>query len=397
VIRASILSLSWIREFRKIFVFLPLVVWFLGCSNSEKPKSSSEPTQIASIPKPTPAPQVQPEEEEDVDYDLMEVDELQALAPQLIGEGKWGRAKQVISLLLEDDTEPLRYHYWSGKTFFESGSYPQAMDEFSYISSSESPKATSFLPEIERYREKGREIAAELALKLHQTKDSKGIAELLFPMLKLAPNMDETEFKSYAPEGTRKKKLVNCKVLAITNIKDSLKEEKTFWSYYQSAFFHKSMKWYADAREAIEKALSLADTQYQIFFALQFQEILESVAPKGRSSDLDKLAALDLNEDMLDEFLQKYSKDLTEKQIQKAREVMKMGMKLKDRLEKSDNDREKLEVLKEFKELSEDILKKEQFPPDIRVKVEKGRKSALKRFEQLQEQIRIKEEALKEI
>ena len=74
-----------------------------------------------------------------------------------------------------------------------------------------------------------------------------------------------------------------------------------------------------------------------------------------------------------------------------------MGMKLKSRLEKAETDKERLQVLQDFKDLSEEILAKEDFPPDIRVKVEKGRTGALRRFEQLKEQIRIKAEALGEI
>jgi tetratricopeptide (TPR) repeat protein len=371
-----------------------------GCSGSDQePKASNKPEsnqQLASIPK-----ESEPDltvEEDGAEYELMEIEELKELVPSLIEDRKWDEAEEVVTLLLEDDTEPLQYHFWSGKIFFESQRYGESMDEFAYIIAADPGQASSYLPEIQPFFERGKEISLTLARKLHTQTKKEMIIEVLFPMLKLYPEMNQEIFGSLAPSGdTPPKKLTYYVVIAIEYCREKLREEKSFWLYYQSGFLHRWMGWFSDSRRDLAKALSLADTQFQIFFALQFQEILQELAPKGPSTDLDKLAALDLNEDMLDEFLQKYSKDLTETQIQKAREVMKMGMKLKDRLERADGDREKLTVLKDFKELSAEILNKEQFPPDIRVKVERGQKQALKRYEELKEQIRVKEEALKGI
>ena len=384
------------------FVVLALILSMLGCSSNTPDLTGNEKNQSPSVETVSQQVSQSPPSSEDhqieeIDYELMSVEDLSALAPDLIGDSKWDLAKKVVSLLLENDTEPLLYHHWSGKIFFELGQYPEAMDEFSYVSSSGLPQSTSFYDEIESYRKKGGLIASGLLTRLHQMQGIDGIADQLFPALKLKPDLTSEEFEGYASANVKARSLTNYIVLAITDLRERLRANKNFWLYYKSAFFNKKMKWYADSREAIDTALSLADTQYHIFFALQFQESLDQEAPKDRSSDLDKIAALDLNENMLDEFLQKYSKDLSEKQVQKAREVMKMGMKLKSRLEKAENDKDRLRVLQDFKDLSEEILAKEEFPPDIRIKVEKGRAGALRRFEQLKEQIRIKAEALGEI
>ena len=72
-----------------------------------------------------------------------------------------------------------------------------------------------------------------------------------------------------------------------------------------------------------------------------------------------------------------------------------MGLKLKEKLERADSDQDKLKVLRKFKELSEEMLSGEEFPPDIRGKIQKGTAKAEKRLLELEEQIRIKEDALK--
>ena len=153
-------------------------------------------------------------------------------------------------------------------------------------------------------------------------------------------------------------------------------------------------KWYSDAKKAKEKAILFADSHSLIFYALQLEAKIEKVAPKEASSELDKIGALDLNEDVLDSFLEKYQKDLSERQIQKAREVIKMGMKLKEKLERANSDQDKLSVLRKFKDLSQEMLSGEEFPPDIRGKIKKGTATAEKRLLELEEQIRVKQDAL---
>ena len=153
-------------------------------------------------------------------------------------------------------------------------------------------------------------------------------------------------------------------------------------------------KWYSDARKAKDKAILFADSHSLIFYALRLEANIEKVAPKEASSELDKIGALDLNEDVLDSFLEKYQKDLSERQIQKAREVIKMGMKLKEKLERANSDQDKLSVLRKFKDLSKEMLSGEEFPPDIRGKIKKGTATAEKRLLELEEQIRVKQDAL---
>ena len=158
-----------------------------------------------------------------------------------------------------------------------------------------------------------------------------------------------------------------------------LEEEKTFWSYYKWGYLNYLQKWYSDAKKAKEKAILFADSHSLIFYALRLEAKIEKVAPKEASSELDKIGALDLNEDVLDSFLEKYQKDLSERQIQKAREVIKMGMKLKEKLERANSDQDKLSVLRKFKDLSQEMLSGEEFPPDIRGKIKRhcnGRKTS---------------------
>lgn len=85
---------------------------------------------------------------------------------------------------------------------------------------------------------------------------------------------------------------------------------------------------------------------------------------------------------------------MSERQIQKAREVIKMGMKLKEKLERANSDQDKLSVLRKFKDLSKEMLSGEEFPPDIRGKIKKGTATAEKRLLELEEQIRVKQDAL---
>ena len=371
-----------------LFLLLPLC----GCSGG----GESPPALVAPVAPVEPVQQAVleiEEEEDEVDYEEMEIEEVLEAAKELVERENWEEALRAVTVLLEDDTEPLDYHFMMGQVFFHLEKYHQAVDELEYALTKEGEGREDFEADAKDLVSKLEEKSVEIAKKLYSMADDLDRAMETFVMLKINPKI---RFEAVEPpEGKEKKKLIYFKVTAMEKFKAALETDKVFWNYYCYSYLNFHQKWYSDARKAIDKSLSLADSQQQIFFALQLQAKIQEEAPKEASSDLDKLSTLDLTEDMLDEFLEKYSKDLTEKQIKKAREVIKMGMKLKERLDKAKEDLEKLDILRDFKKLSEEMLAGEDFPPDIKSKVEKGTVKANERLEELEEQIRIKTEALK--
>ncbi len=330
-----------------------------------------------------------------IDFDEMEIEEILSYADDHLNVANWAAAKPALEFLLDDDTEPLEYHYKMGKVLFELGEYARAVDHLNYLLEVDGTEDNEFIQSAKGYVVRCQDKALELASRMHAIKDATDErADLVFQVFKLYPEIDlKNEVK--LPSGVEKaRRKIYYLVTAMQSFAKRLEEEKTFWSYYQWGYLNFVQKWYSDARKAKEKAILFADSHALIFYALRLETKIEKIAPVEASSELDKFAALDLNEDVLDSFLEKYQKDLNERQIQKAREVIKMGMKLKEKLERADSDQDKLKVLRKFKELSEEMLSGEEFPPDIRGKIQKGTAKAEKRLLELEEQIRIKEDAL---
>ncbi len=385
-------------------VIVIFVTLFLGCSKKEVDEKGLklnrevkvEDDLIESSVKIASSSLTSDESEtESVDFDEMEIEEVLNYADSHLSVSNWIAAKPALEYLLDDDTEPLEYHYKMGKVLFELGDYARAMDHLLYTLESSDLEGLSFKKSAEDYVLRGKSKALELASLMHGIKDAnEERADLVFKVFKLYPDIDlQKEVK--LPVGVEKsRRKIYYIVTAMESFSKRLEHEKTFWNYYHWGYLNFLQKWYADARKAIEKAILFADSHALIFYALRMEEKIEKIAPVEASSELDKFAVLDLNEDVLDSFLEKYQKDLSEKQIQKAREVIRMGMKLKSKLERASSDQEKLKVLRKFKDLSEEMLKGEDFPPDIKGKIKKGTAKAEKRLLDLEEQIRIKLDAL---
>ena len=336
----------------------------------------------------------------ELDFDSMEIEAIQDFVDKSMESKDWENSKKGLEYLLDDDTEVLSYHYKMGRVLFETGSYARAMDHINYSLEADGDGRDEFSESANAYLKRGMAKSKELAIKLFQlTESTSQRADLVFEIMKLDPdfdpeNLDPDELDEL-PDGVVPKKRIYYLVSAMENYKKRLETSQTFWNYYQWGYLSFLQKWYGDARKAIEKSILFADSHALIFYALKLQEKIEEEAPSETSSDLDKLSALDLTEDMLDSFLEKYQKDLSQDQIQKARDVIKMGIKLKEKLDKASSDDEKLEVLKKFRRLSQDMTKGEDFPPDIKSKIEKGTIKAEKRLRELEEQIKVKREALK--
>ena len=379
---------------------------FFGCSdNDENINKSVKNSEVLVKNKPTqatietefPPEPITRSEQESIDFDDMEIEEVLDYANHYLKQSEWLKAKPALEYLLDDDTEPLEYHYKMGKVLFELGDYARAIDHLSYATeATQGEEDSNFRESARNYILKGRAKALELAVEMHGISEStEERADLVFQVFKLHPEIDlqkDVELPLGAEKSRRK---IYYLVTAMQIFAKRLEEEKSFWSYYQWGYLNFLQKWFSDARKAVEKAILFADSHALIFYALRMQEKIEKLAPAEVSSDLDKFAVLDLNEDVLDSFLEKYQKDLSERQIHKAREVIKMGMKLKEKLERANSDQEKLKVLREFKELSEEMLSGEEFPPDIKGKIKKGTLKAEKRLLELEEQIRVKQDALR--
>lgn len=378
---------------------------FFGCSSGDAENNGSsinnevsasnerdQPmAQVASLSETSYEPK-----QETVDFDDMEIEEVLAYADGYLVTSDWAAARPALEYLLDDDTEPLEYHYKMGKVLFELGDYARAMDHLSYTVEGQGSGGKSFRESAQDYIRKAQVKATELASRMHGMKESTDErAELVFQVFKLYPAIDLQKDVELPLGKEKSRRKIYYLVTAMQSFAKRLEEEKSFWSYYQWGYLNFLQKWYSDARKAVEKAILFADSHALIFYALRMQEKIEEIAPVEASSDLDKFAVLDLNEDVLDSFLEKYQKDLSERQIQKAREVIKMGMKLKEKLERASSDQEKLKVLRKFKELSEEMLSGEEFPPDIKGKIKKGTHKAEKRLLELEEQIRIKQDALR--
>lgn len=325
------------------------------------------------------------------DFDEMDISEIQAKVDELLAVKDWLGARTGLEFLLDDDSEVLGYHFKLGQVFYETSEFARAMNHLNYALETDGEGREEFEKAAQEYDKKAKEKAKELAEKLSKLPDSTAQrADLVFEIMKLDPKLKTEEIKEISL-----KKRIYYLVSAMENYKERLEAGQNFWNYYRWAYLSYLQKWYADARKAVDKAILYADSHLLIWYALKLQEQIEKVQPSETSSDLDKLSALDLTEDMLDSFLNKYQKDLRPAQIDKAREVIKMGIKLKEKLDKATSDQEKLRVLQEFKSLSKDIIQKEDFPPDIKSKIEKGTVRAEKRLQELEEQIRVKQEALK--
>ena len=59
------------------------------------------------------SPSIQPDESktEVIDFDEMEIEEVLSYADDHLSVANWAAAKPALEFLLDDDTEPLEYHY----------------------------------------------------------------------------------------------------------------------------------------------------------------------------------------------------------------------------------------------------------------------------------------------
>mgnify|MGYP001252081415 CR=1 FL=1 len=394
---------SYKNSFLFHLVLIAICLLFFGCSaeNSEN-ENLRKKSQIATqstlenleIEEVSSSLQLDESKAEIMDFDDMEIEDVLNYADEHLNASNWEAARPALEFLLDDDTEPLEYHYKMGQVLFELGDYARAIDHLNYLLEAEDSENPQFEEAAKVYIVKCQDKALELASRVHAMKDSTDErADLVFQVFKLYPDIKLNKVK--LPLGVKKaRRKIYYLVTAMEIFAKRLEREKTFWSYYQWGYLNFLQKWYLDARKAKEKAILFADSHALIFYALRLEAEIDKHAPAESSSELDKFAALDLNEDVLDSFLEKYQKDLSERQVQKAREVIKMGMKLKEKLDKANSDQDKLKILRRFKDLSEEMLTGEEFPPDIKDKIKKGTAKAEKRLDELEEQIRIKKDAL---
>jgi tetratricopeptide (TPR) repeat protein len=381
---------------------LPLfiILFSSGCGKSSDPlpkkeapvslqETSSESKDIKS------AKNLQPSDSQFPSFYDLELEELQSLVSDFFKNKDWKNARQAMLVLLEDDPESPDHHFKFARVCFELGDFPAAMEEFRYLQSNTPDLEKLRLEQIQNYLDQGQKQALILRGQIQEETHLPTLSEMIFQILKIDPEMRFKIRDNVKGVGWHSRNFYI--VSALNYYKESLRERKDFWTYYKLGFLHFQMRWYEDTLEDLEKALTLADTQEQVIMALRLQSQARRLAPKGEVNALDKLAALDLTEDMLEEFLGQYAKDLSQAQIHKIRRVMKTGMRLKERLDRVETDEEKLEILQEFQTLSKEMLEGESFPPEIQVKVEKGYSRAIKLFARFREQIRIKQEALAEV
>ncbi|MCO4783792.1 MAG: hypothetical protein KC646_15805 [Candidatus Cloacimonetes bacterium] len=380
----------------------------IGCGNSDKPTTPAPVQQPT--PKPSPSTtQVAPkspdqeistessdeDSEEEIDFEDMDIEDVEEALVKYFNESKFELAKSAVQVLLEDDSEPLKYHFYSGKIYFELKQYGLAMDEFVHTTTElketeEDEDELGFSSDdLDEYFKKAIDLSQDLKKKLPTIEGGKELADLVIVLLKLNPDIVFSDIKLKSGKKASRTYYI---VKSLKYYQDVLKEDRSFWSYYKYSLLNFKMKWYSDANKNIDRALTLADTQAQIFFALMLQGQIQVVAPKGKQSELDKLSALDLTEDMLDEFLGKYSKTLNEKQMDKARVMMNKAMKLKAKLDKAEDDSSRLVLLKQFIADAEELLESKDFPPDITKKIASATKKSNKRMAELEEQIRIKQQ-----
>ncbi|MCJ8346716.1 hypothetical protein MJH12_14325 [bacterium] len=377
-----------------------LLCFLMGCGGSEDKKAPAPKAMVKAPEKATSSvsdkvveDEEAEDEDEELDFEDMEIEEVQESLENLLNNKKFEMAKNAVQVLLEDDSEPLDYHFTSGKIYFELSEFDLAMDEFSHVrhelkNLEEDEEELGFqISDLDLAFKKAEDQAQTLKKSFANMDNDKELADLLITVLKLDPKFSFEGIQVKKGPYTNKTYFV---VKSLKYYQESLKEEKSFWNYYKYSFLNFQMKWYSDAVKSIEKSLSLADTQAQIFFALMLQGKIQLVAPKGKQSELDKLSALDLTEDMLDEFLGKYSKTLNQKQMEKARVMMNKAMKLKTKLDRAESDETRLKLLKTFIVDSDDLLSGKDFPPDIRKKMKSASQKSHKRLAELEEQIKIK-------
>ncbi|PCJ21072.1 MAG: hypothetical protein COB02_00345 [Candidatus Cloacimonadota bacterium] len=362
----------------------------IGCSGSgNKPAVHPEDTTVLKTELKKEIPE-EIEEEDDLDFEDMEIEEVQEILKKLMGNKNYEEAKKVAQFLLEDDSEPLKYHFDSGKIYFYLKEYDLAMNEFYHILENleDTEDELGFeKPELNVFFKKGLEKSKELKNSLEKLEDDKEFSDLVITLLKLDPSFSFKGLKTKQGKNGNNTYFI---VRALKYYQEALKEDREFWNYYKYSFLNFKMKWYSDAKKSIEKSLSLADTQAQIFFALGLQNKLQEASPNGKQSELDKLSALDLTEDMLNEFLSKYKQTLNQEQMDQVRIMMKKAMKLKGKLEKAEDDEARLALLKGFIVDSKDLLSNKGFPPDITKKIDSALKKSNKRLAELEEQIKIK-------
>ncbi len=390
-------------------VFLLSILFFAsGCSSDTPENKPSVPDKT--ISEKPPVPVSTPTNtgwmaDDEFGYLDMSFDELQSQPlEELIEKRDLDRAKALVRRLLEEDPDPLEFHYFHGLVQYYAQEFGRAMDEFEYVLKQEiRTKSDEFTKKIKDVLQDAPSLVDQFLKEMAATEDPARLALATYRYCKLDWKFlsisDDGEMRKFQTDFKEAEKRLGIElkrrdyyiIQSMAYYEKLMNSERTFWNFFYNGYFNYVKGWGSDARKSLDRALSVADTQDQVFFALQ---MLEKI-PKKEESELDKLSSLDLSEDMIDEFLSKHSKELNDVQMAKVKEVIREGMKLKDKLEQTATDREKLNILKEFVEMAETRIDPKDFPPDIVSRVEQMKQKAASRFSELEEQIRVKEEALK--
>ncbi|MBW7875282.1 MAG: hypothetical protein H3C47_04770 [Candidatus Cloacimonetes bacterium] len=390
-------------------VFIVTVLFFQSGCSSDTPESKPSvaekaPAQPVATTSTTPASSGWMADDEfgylDMSFEELKEQPLQ----ELIEKKDLDRAKALVRRLLEEDPDPLEFHYFHGLVQFYAQEFGRAMDEFEYVLKQETRSGSSeFTQKITEVLKAGPGLVDQFLKEMATTEDSARLALITYRFCKLDWKFmglsDDGEIRKFQTDFKEAEKRLGIElkrrdyyiIQSMAFYEKLMNSERTFWNFFYHGYFNFVKGWGSDARKSLDRALSVADTQDQVFFALQ---MLEKI-PKKEESELDKLSSLDLSEDMIDEFLSKHSKELNDVQMAKVKDVIREGMKLKDKLEQTATDREKLNILKEFVEMAETRIDPKDFPPDIVSRVEQMKQKAASRFSELEEQIRVKEEALK--
>jgi hypothetical protein len=427
-----------VRCFNKFALIITFSIFFAACSgggDSAKTESVSNPAVQPAVAA-TPAPETVPEEMED-EFDEMdyldelydkEPEELGEMLEEFINEKKWKKARLVITVLLEEDSEPVEWHFKSGLVYIKSPEkkYVEAVNEFEYVLV-RIEKDDLLWKKINRIMQEDlSEVALKKAAEIHGMPNDEERARKILEIVRIemVRNRDEvlelldkntadktrrdrlTELLSanmnwdkQKPEktGAKRRRMVYYTVHAINLYEKLIRGDgRNFWNYYSLAYLNYVMQFFASGLMALDRAMNVADTQEQVFFALQLQELLRCRVDKGEDSELDKLSTLDLSDDMIEEFLGRFSKDLNEAQMEKVRGVVRDGVKMKEKLENSESDREKLNVLRDFLKSTDELAANEELPMDIMEKIGGGREKTEAKLDQLEEQVNIKEDAVRE-
>ena len=120
----------------------------------------------------------------------MEIEEVLEYADHQLNKSNWIAARPALEFLLDDDTEPLEYHYKMGKVLFELSDYARAIDHLNYFVESADESVEKFVS-AKNYIVKCQAKAVELASKIQAIKDpTDERADLVFQIFKLYPEIN---------------------------------------------------------------------------------------------------------------------------------------------------------------------------------------------------------------